>query len=237
MAVGNRKVLPQELFRLGPSPDGKEVDRLDEKARLAATGPAHCVHEPREARDKRSSPMRSSGPLGMSRMPVASTTIAPGRPRAKALVPLDVRFGDEPVFGRAPGDHGRHPGTASQVHGAHRIRAKKQRAGSLVGSRPSPRVRAPLDPLRGSPHVLARYAFPMQSTGQARPRCYNQLAARSAPGSPRLYVSLRRYSRIVHSRHAEPGAGAVPGGVAGAACPVAVAPGPASGASPAATKV
>jgi len=27
--------------------------------------------------------MRSSGPLGTSRMPVASTTIAPGRPRAK----------------------------------------------------------------------------------------------------------------------------------------------------------
>src|SRR5450631_2031954 len=32
---------------------------------------------------KRSSPMRSSGPLGTSRMPVASTTSAPGRPRAK----------------------------------------------------------------------------------------------------------------------------------------------------------
>ena len=30
----------------------------------------------------RSSPMRSSGPLGMSRTPVASTTIAPGRPSA-----------------------------------------------------------------------------------------------------------------------------------------------------------
>ena len=27
--------------------------------------------------------MRSSGPLGMSRIPVASTTIAPGLPRAK----------------------------------------------------------------------------------------------------------------------------------------------------------
>ncbi|MFO1408906.1 MAG: hypothetical protein U1F06_00785 [Steroidobacteraceae bacterium] len=32
---------------------------------------------------KRSSPMRSSGPLGTSRMPVASTTMAPGRPSAK----------------------------------------------------------------------------------------------------------------------------------------------------------
>ena len=32
---------------------------------------------------KRSWPMRSSGPLGTSRMPVASTTIAPGMPRAK----------------------------------------------------------------------------------------------------------------------------------------------------------
>jgi hypothetical protein len=32
---------------------------------------------------KRSSPMRSSGPLGTSRIPVASTTIAPGRPLAK----------------------------------------------------------------------------------------------------------------------------------------------------------
>ena len=32
---------------------------------------------------KRSSPMRSSGPLAMSRTPVASTTIAPGRPAAK----------------------------------------------------------------------------------------------------------------------------------------------------------
>src|ERR1700722_18504285 len=32
---------------------------------------------------KRSSPIRSSGPLGTSRMPVASTTSAAGRPRAK----------------------------------------------------------------------------------------------------------------------------------------------------------
>ena len=31
----------------------------------------------------RSSPMRSSGPDGMSRMPVASMTMAPGLPRAK----------------------------------------------------------------------------------------------------------------------------------------------------------
>ena len=31
----------------------------------------------------RSCPIRSSGPLGMSRMPVASTTSAPGCPRAK----------------------------------------------------------------------------------------------------------------------------------------------------------
>ena len=31
---------------------------------------------------KRSCPIRSSGPLGMSRMPVASTTSAPGCPRA-----------------------------------------------------------------------------------------------------------------------------------------------------------
>ncbi len=32
---------------------------------------------------KRSCPMRSNGPLGTSRMPVASTTSAPGRPAAK----------------------------------------------------------------------------------------------------------------------------------------------------------
>ena len=32
---------------------------------------------------KRSCPMRSSGPLGMSRMPVASTTSTPGCPSAK----------------------------------------------------------------------------------------------------------------------------------------------------------
>ena len=32
---------------------------------------------------KRSWPMRSSGPEGTSRMPVASTTMAPGRPSAK----------------------------------------------------------------------------------------------------------------------------------------------------------
>ena len=34
---------------------------------------------------KRSWPMRNNGPLGTSRIPVASTTIAPGRPAAKRV--------------------------------------------------------------------------------------------------------------------------------------------------------
>ncbi|MCY1068152.1 hypothetical protein OV090_25645 [Nannocystis sp. RBIL2] len=45
-------------------------------ARTAATSSARpCT--------KRSSPIRSSGPLGTSRIPVASTTSAPGSPAAK----------------------------------------------------------------------------------------------------------------------------------------------------------
>ena len=40
-------------------------------------------HSSRSPGMKRSWPIRSSGPLGTSRMPVASTTMAPGRPAAK----------------------------------------------------------------------------------------------------------------------------------------------------------
>src|SRR5438093_763384 len=57
---------------------------------------------------KRSSPMRSSGPLAMSRMPVASTTRTPGRPSAKRAYqsrtsgvtkPSSVARGDDRALG------------------------------------------------------------------------------------------------------------------------------------------
>ena len=57
----------------------------------------------------RSWPTRSSGPLGTSRMPVASTTITPGRPLGEAAVPVEHVVRDEAVVGRAPGHHRGHP--------------------------------------------------------------------------------------------------------------------------------
>ena len=59
---------------------------------------------------KRSSPMRSSGPLATSRMPVASTTSTPGWPSAKRAYQSSTSGGDHAVLGGAPGHHGRHPG-------------------------------------------------------------------------------------------------------------------------------
>ena len=59
--------------------------------------------------------MRNSGPLGMSLMPVASTTIAPGFPFRKAHVPVDHVLSDIPVITRPPGHHGGHPGALCEI--------------------------------------------------------------------------------------------------------------------------
>ena len=68
---------------LRPPPDREEVDDLEEdRVRPPLARRTVATSSARPGR-KRSSPIRSSGPLGTSRMPVASTTIAPGSPRAK----------------------------------------------------------------------------------------------------------------------------------------------------------
>ena len=83
MIVGDLQVPAEECLACRPPADGQEVDDLDEQLRPSAAGPPHGFDERVKPGMKRSSPIRSNGPLGMSRTPVASTTITPGCPFAK----------------------------------------------------------------------------------------------------------------------------------------------------------
>ena len=115
---------------LGPAADGEEVDELDEQPR-AGRRCARAPSRPAAASPgtKRSWPMRSSGPLGTSRMPVASTTITPGCPSAKRAYHSSTSGGDEAVLGRAPGHHRRHPGAlGGRAAGPMRDRREPARA-------------------------------------------------------------------------------------------------------------
>ena len=82
--VADREEAPEELGGSRPPPDRQEVDALDQEARLAA---ARLADAPRPAAGgrERSGRGRSAGAArsATSRMPVASTTSTPGRPRAK----------------------------------------------------------------------------------------------------------------------------------------------------------
>ena len=149
----DREEAREELLRLRPPADREEVDDLDEEPRLAAArARAPSATSSRRPGRKRSWPMRSSGPLGMSRMPVASTTIAPGRPRAKRPYQSSTVGGDEAVLGRAPRHHRRHPGAALELHAPDRDRAEEPRARRLVARRPAAGRGLPPDPLRRAPH-------------------------------------------------------------------------------------
>ena len=83
MGVCDLQVAAEEGLACRTAADGEEVDDLDEELRPAAARAADGVDELLKPGMNRSSPIRSSGPLGMSRTPVASTTIAPGCPCAK----------------------------------------------------------------------------------------------------------------------------------------------------------
>ena len=110
MPIGDGKKALEELFRIGPAANGEEIDELDEQARAAAARAAHRFSQAVEARQEAVMADRSSGPLGTSRMPVASTTIAPGPPWAKRSYHAMTSSVTIALLGRPPWHHGRNPG-------------------------------------------------------------------------------------------------------------------------------
>ena len=81
MFGGNFKKLPEVPGGIRPPADRQEIDELDEQSGFPTARPAFASSA-RSPGMNPSSPMRSNGPLGTSRIPVASTTNAPGRPEA-----------------------------------------------------------------------------------------------------------------------------------------------------------
>ncbi|MFO1300917.1 MAG: hypothetical protein U1F17_11135 [Burkholderiaceae bacterium] len=84
MPIANAQVLA-EFRRVGATPkiDGKSISWMNS----FVSPPLACLTASTMRRNpgtNRSCPIRSSGPLGTSRMPVASSTMAPGRPCGEA---------------------------------------------------------------------------------------------------------------------------------------------------------
>ena len=120
--------------------DGEEVDELDEELACARRWPRARSRPARAGRaGSGRAPMRRSGPLGTSRIPVASTTIAPGRPSAKRRYQASTARRDEALLGRAPGHHRRHPGARRELERAHRDRRKPAHARGFLRASASAR--------------------------------------------------------------------------------------------------
>ena len=83
MPVGDDKKPFEEFLRIGPAADGEKIDELDEEARAPFARTPHRFHQARKSRQEAIVTDPQRGPLGTSRMPVASTTMAPGMPWAK----------------------------------------------------------------------------------------------------------------------------------------------------------
>ena len=153
MPIGDGQKALEELLRIGPAADGEEIDELDEEPRAAARWRA-APSRPGGASPgrKRSCPMRSSGPLGTSRMPVASTTIGAGHAAAKRSYQLDDLLGDVAFFGRPPRHHGGTQVRWASATGPISIgENSRDAAASAADGTRAGRGRKP-DPLRWSPH-------------------------------------------------------------------------------------
>ena len=83
-----------------------------------------------------------------------------------ARIPVEYIPSHHPVFGRAPGDHGRHPGTLRKLDRPHSHRAEKARRFRLFTRRPRPRIRFVLDSFLRSPH--ARQLLPVNREANCR---------------------------------------------------------------------
>ena len=119
MPIGETQEFPEEPLGLGAPAYPKKVDDLNEEPSSPVARLSHRCAPARRARAmKRSCPIRSSGPLGMSRMPVASTTSTPGLTAREPLVPREDFGRDEAVVGRAPRHHRRDPGPFPELQPA-----------------------------------------------------------------------------------------------------------------------
>ena len=101
---------------------------------------------------KRSSPIRISGPLGISRIPVASTTIDAGPASRKAGIPFDHRVGDKAVVGGPPRHHRRHPGALFERDRSDLDRREQPRGFGFGAGRDPAVFRFKLDAFRWPPH-------------------------------------------------------------------------------------
>ena len=116
----------------------QKIDELNEEPRLAGARAPHRLDQRGTApATNRASPMRSSGPLATSRMPVASTTMAPGPPAREALVPGEHFGVTSPSSVARHGHHGGHPGALPELEAADAHGLKQPRLRGFPGARPS----------------------------------------------------------------------------------------------------
>src|SRR5574341_2340065 len=101
---------PIEIFhRVRSSFDGKEVDDLNEELRLTFARLTHSFNQSPQARQKpimpnaQQRPARNVAHAGMYDYQHGRLTFG------ESSIPIEIVPRDEPVFGRAPGHHRRHP--------------------------------------------------------------------------------------------------------------------------------
>ena len=182
----------EELLRRRAPADGQEVDELDEEPRL----PAARLRAPRSTSSrrpgtKRSWPIRSSGPLGTSRMPVASTTSTPGRPRGEALVPVEHVAVTKPS---SVARHGTIAGTQVRCSSSDRSdthRAEQMGGLRLLETRPACRWERMTDALGRLPHGC-EYT---QSAPPSRESSFTTGQGPESPGGPQGRASALRKMR------------------------------------------
>ena len=112
---GEHEVAAEEGVARGTAADAQEVEDLQEQPGLATRGAAHDVGERGQPRDEAIVADPEQRPRGTSRIPVASTTIAPGAPARSGGTPGEDALADEAILGGAPRHHRRNPGAVTRL--------------------------------------------------------------------------------------------------------------------------
>ena len=170
MMPGDSQEALEELWRFRPALHGEKVDDLNEQFRVATTCIAYRLDQFLQSGNGAIVTDAQEWPAG--NVPHASSfdNESAGLPLSKSSIPIEVRFGYETFFGRAPRNHRRHPGSALKGQRPDANRLKQQRPCHLFRRGPMRFGNWVLDRIRKLPHcvglTLSRSAF-LECAGRA----------------------------------------------------------------------
>ncbi len=132
VGIGNGEEALQEFLRIGPPPDGEEVDDLDEQARLASARFADRIDDAAQTRKiaiVADTQQRTARNVADAR---GFDHDGAGPPARESLIPCHHLIGRKAVLRGAPRHHGRYPAALPKRDRADLHRRKQPRTAGFL---------------------------------------------------------------------------------------------------------